>query len=117
MNYRFTAAVVGFTAVACGAFGAHALRSTLERLGTVQAWQTGALYHLINAVVLLLLSSWSRIPRVSYWLFLVSTICFSGSLYLFALTSARLMALVTPLGGLVMLIGWLSLCFGQISSR
>ncbi len=111
MNYRRIAALVGFTAVLSGAFGAHALRGTLERLGTVQAWQTGALYHLVNALVLLVLSSWNRIPRVSYWLFLVSTICFSGSLYLFALTSARWIALVTPLGGLVMLIGWLSLCF------
>jgi uncharacterized membrane protein YgdD (TMEM256/DUF423 family) len=107
---RKTAALVGFCAVALGAFGAHMLRGHLESLGTTQTWQTGVLYHLVHAVVLLILSSWNPIPKWSFSLLLGGVIVFSGSLYLLAVTGFRWFGAITPLGGLAMLAGWFALC-------
>jgi uncharacterized membrane protein YgdD (TMEM256/DUF423 family) len=103
------AGFLGFLGVLFGAFGAHMLQHLLERLGTAQFWQTGVLYHLVHAVVLLVLAGWRPIPRLSYLLILSGVIIFSGSLYALALTNFRWFGAVTPLGGLGMLFGWLSI--------
>jgi uncharacterized membrane protein YgdD (TMEM256/DUF423 family) len=103
------AGFLGFSGVLLGAFGAHLLRDLLERLGTAQSWRTAVLYHLVHAVVLLVLAGWRPIPRLSYCLILFGVIVFSGSLYALALTNLRWFGAVTPLGGLGMLLGWLSL--------
>jgi uncharacterized membrane protein YgdD (TMEM256/DUF423 family) len=105
-----TAAIVGFCAVALGAFGAHILRAHLESLGTTQTWQTGVFYHLVHAIVLLILSGWHPFPKWSFWLLLAGVIIFSGSLYLLAVTGFRWLGAITPLGGLAMLAGWFALC-------
>lgn len=107
---RKTAAIVGFCAVALGAFGAHILRSHLESLNTTQTWQTAVLYHLVHGVVLLTLSGWRPIPKSGFWLILVGVAIFSGSLYLLALTGLRWFGAITPLGGFGMLAGWFALC-------
>jgi uncharacterized membrane protein YgdD (TMEM256/DUF423 family) len=114
MNNRLAinvAAFFGFSGVLLGAFGAHVLRNLLERLGTAQFWQTGVLYHLVHAVVLLVLAGWRPMPRLSYLLILCGAIIFSGSLYALALTNFRWFGAVTPLGGLGMLFGWLSIAW------
>jgi uncharacterized membrane protein YgdD (TMEM256/DUF423 family) len=105
------AAFLGFSAVLCGAFGAHILRGLLEKTGTAQIWQTGVLYHLVHAVVLLILSGWRPVPRAAYQLILGGVIVFSGSLYLLALTDLKWFGAITPLGGLGMLAGWLVLAW------
>ncbi len=107
---RKTAAIVGFCAVAFGAFGAHILRAHLDSLGTTQTWHTGVLYHLVHAVVLLMLSGWRPVPKWSFWLLLGGVTIFSGSLYLLALTGFRWLGAITPLGGFGMLAGWFALC-------
>jgi len=112
MNNRLAlnvAGFLGFSGVLLGAFGAHFLRDLLERLGTAQSWRTAVLYHLVHAVVLLVLVGWRPIPRLSYYLIVFGVIVFSGSLYALALTNLRWFGAVTPLGGLGMLLGWLSL--------
>jgi len=106
---RNVAALTGFFAVACGAFGAHALRSTFDALGTLSIWQTGVLYHLVHAVVLLAISGWEPFPRLAFWLIFSGIVIFSGSLYLLAFTDIRWLGAITPLGGLGMLAGWLAL--------
>ena len=68
------AALAGFTAVALGAFGAHGLKLILEKNFTVSVWQTAALYHLVHAVVLLVLSSRPTPPRWPF--FLIGIDCF-----------------------------------------
>jgi uncharacterized membrane protein YgdD (TMEM256/DUF423 family) len=107
------AALMGFLAVMLGAFGAHFLRGLLEKSGTTQIWQTGVLYHLVHAVVLLVLSGWRPVPRIAYNLILVGVIIFSGSLYTLALTNLKWLGAITPLGGLLMLGGWLVLALGR----
>jgi uncharacterized membrane protein YgdD (TMEM256/DUF423 family) len=109
------AALIGFSGVLLGAFGAHFLRAALEKSGTGQTWQTGVFYHLVHAVVLLVLSAWRPVPRIAYNLILVGVIIFSGSLYTLALTNLKWFGAITPLGGFLMLGGWLVLALGKQS--
>lgn len=103
------AAIFGFLAVALGAFGAHALKAMLEAHGKAEAWHTGALYHLVHAVVLFALAQRATVARVPFTLFAVGIILFSGSLYALASTNVRFFAFITPIGGLCLLAGWLAL--------
>ena len=108
---RTVAALSGFFAVAFGAFGAHALHSRFDALGTLSVWQTGVLYHLVHAVVLLVISRWEPFPRLAFSLIFWGLVLFSGSLYLLAVTKILWIGAITPLGGLGMLGGWLALAF------
>jgi uncharacterized membrane protein YgdD (TMEM256/DUF423 family) len=110
---RNIAAIIGFFGVLFGAFGAHVLRGLLEQSGTVQIWQTAVLYHLVHAVVLLVLSGWRPIPRLAYYLILIGVMVFSGSLYALALTNFKWLGAITPLGGIGMLCGWLALALAK----
>jgi uncharacterized membrane protein YgdD (TMEM256/DUF423 family) len=106
------AAVAGASGVALGAFGAHGLRARLDP-AALAVWQTAVLYHLIHALALLALVLFARATgrsvTVPVSLFAAGIVLFSGSLYLLALTGARWLGPVTPLGGLAFLAGWLSL--------
>jgi uncharacterized membrane protein YgdD (TMEM256/DUF423 family) len=110
---RRIAGFLGFSGVFCGAFGAHLLRNFLEKSGTTQVWQTGVLYHLLHAAVLLTLSGWRPMPRAAYNLFLGGVIVFSGSLYALALTNFKWFGAITPLGGLSLLAGWFVLALAK----
>ena len=103
------AALAGFLAVALGAFGAHGLKAVLETNGTLAAWQTAVLYHLVHAVVLLVLAQRAVVARLPFMLFAVGMLIFSGTLYMLALTNLRWLGAITPLGGLCLLAGWLAL--------
>jgi uncharacterized membrane protein YgdD (TMEM256/DUF423 family) len=100
------AALLCFLAVALGAFGAHALKSTLEQHGMVDVWHTAVLYHFIHALALFVLALLAAEQRGPWWCFVAGIILFSGSLYLMALTNLRWMGAITPLGGLSFLAGW-----------
>ena len=110
---RKTAAIFGIFGVLFGAFGAHVLRGLLEQSGTAQIWQTAVLYHLVHAVVLLVLSGWRPIPRLAYYLILIGVMVFSGSLYALALTNFKWFGAITPIGGIGMLSGWLALALAR----
>jgi len=102
------AAALCFLAVALGAFGAHALRGTLEGRGMMDAWNKAVFYQFIHAIALLVLALYGTINRGACLLLLVGIFLFSGSLYLLALIpQARgWLGAVTPLGGLCFLAGW-----------
>lgn len=101
------AALAGFLAVALGAFGAHGLRATLEATGRLANWETAVLYHLVHAVVLLVLALRPTVARLPFLLFGVGIVVFSGSLYVLALTNLKWLGAITPLGGFGLLGGWL----------
>ncbi|MES2307363.1 MAG: DUF423 domain-containing protein [Verrucomicrobiota bacterium] len=103
------AAVFGFVGVALGAFGAHALRATLLEHQTVDLWKTASSYHLIHAVLLVVISFLSPSRKTTFVLVALGIFLFSGSLYLMALYPLRWLGPITPLGGLLLLSGWLSL--------
>ena len=95
-----------FLAVALGAFGAHALKSTLESHGMTDVWNKAVLYHFIHAIALLVLSRFATVNSKASLLLVAGIILFSGSLYLMALTNVRWLGAITPLGGLCFLAGW-----------
>ena len=105
------AAATGFTAVAAGAFGAHAVKDldwvTPTRLAV---WETGADYHLAHAVVLLVCAALplyqARLQRLACAAFFGGVVIFSGSLYLLVLTDTAWLGAITPIGGLLLLAGW-----------
>lgn len=106
-------ALSGFLAVGAGAFGAHALR---ERLAPdlLAVFETAARYQMYHALALLgaagAAARWpGPLPVWAGWLFAAGTVVFSGSLYALALTGARWLGAVTPLGGLALLAGWVCL--------
>ena len=114
--FTLCGALSAFVAVAAGAFGAHALRT---RLGSdlLTVFETAARYQMYHALALIAvgwaLTRWATPPlRVAGWLFVAGTILFSGSLYLLALTGARGLGAITPLGGLCFLTGWLLVAIG-----
>jgi uncharacterized membrane protein YgdD (TMEM256/DUF423 family) len=111
------AAILGFFGILFGVFGAHLLRSSLELLGTTEIWQTAVRYHLLHAVLLLVLSGWRPIPRLPYFLILVGVAIFSGSLYAMALTNFKWFGAITPIGGIGMLSGWLALGLARGNGR
>jgi uncharacterized membrane protein YgdD (TMEM256/DUF423 family) len=106
------AAVSGALAVVAGAFGAHGLRGRVE-VEQLAAWTTASQYHLLHSVVLLALALFAaQSGRSIQWpasLFTVGIVLFSGSIYLLVLTPARWLGPVTPLGGVCLIAGWISL--------
>jgi len=100
-------AVSGFTAVAIGAFGAHGLREKLSA-EMLEVYKTGVLYHFIHTLVLLILSLTDFIKgKIPSIFFLLGIMLFSFSLYLYSTTGTRFFAMITPVGGVSFLIGWL----------
>ena len=103
------AAALCFLAVGLGAFGAHALRGTLQANDTTEVLKTAVLYQFIHSLALLLLAILPAANRAASSLFIAGIVLFSGSLYLLALTNIRWLGAVTPVGGLCFLAGWLIL--------
>jgi uncharacterized membrane protein YgdD (TMEM256/DUF423 family) len=110
------AALLMFVAVAAGAFGAHALRTRLSPDMTA-VWQTAVQYHAWHALGLAVVGLLMiHVPEraglaLAGWLFVAGIVLFSGSLYAMALTGARALGAVTPIGGVAFLAGWLSLAW------
>ena len=115
-------AVYGGLAVIMGAFGAHALKKvlTVEKL---QSFETGVKYQMYHAIVLLVVGFFfsfsSKVEQWMGWCFVVGVFLFSVSIYLLSLSSVwevNLLFLwpVTPLGGLIIIIGWILLLLSII---
>lgn len=106
------AALLLAVAVAAGAFGAHALKSTLspERLET---WQTAVQYHAWHALGLMLIALiGAQFQIVITWpasLILAGIIIFSGSLYTLCLSGIGWFGAITPIGGVAFIAGWIVL--------
>jgi len=113
-----TAAILGIVAVIAGAFGAHGLQGSLSPRD-LEVWRTGVQYNFYHVFALLFLSTFSRFKNklvtLSYYCFTFGIILFSGSLYLLSCREQlgwawlKVMGPVTPLGGLLFIIGWLTL--------
>ncbi|MCY2959903.1 MAG: DUF423 domain-containing protein [Planctomycetota bacterium] len=107
-NWVAIGALSAALAVVCGAFGAHGLK---ERVSPedLAIWQTGVLYHLIHAPALVLYGMFSRGGKqAAGWCFLAGTAIFSGTLYGMTLGGPRWLGAITPIGGVLLIAGWLA---------
>lgn len=113
-------AVLGGTAVAIGAFAAHGLEGRLEP-DLLAVVETAARYQMYHAIALITAAlAEQRWPRARlafvWWLFVVGTVVFSGSLYLLALTGVRALGAVTPIGGVLLIGGWATFAWTVVRS-
>ena len=114
MNARLcviVSAIALAAAVALGAFGAHAMKTRLAP-ESFAAYQTAVQYHFWHALGLLavgiLMTQWATAQGLAWaaWLLIAGLIFFSGSLYLLALTGARWLGALTPIGGAAFIAAW-----------
>jgi uncharacterized membrane protein YgdD (TMEM256/DUF423 family) len=129
-------ALFGAFAVVCGAFGAHGLRSALER-GQVSAtsqvanqeqiierrlenWETAARYQMYHALALLAVG-WLASHRCTLAIHLAGTamtfgtLIFSGCLYVVVLTGETWLGRIVPIGGGLMIVGWICLAYAALT--
>ena len=111
MTWIRIASVLGFLGVALGAFGAHGLKGRIED-AMLANYQTGVLYHLVHAVAVFAVALYGRARGVEVSvpasLFTAGIVLFSGSLYVMAFTGVKKLGMITPIGGLAMLGGWVA---------
>lgn len=99
-------ALLGFLAVALGAFGAHSLKELLARNETTVIWEKAVFYHFVHTLAMLVILQLQPLPRAAWLGFLVGVLVFSGSLYVLAITGIKWLGAITPVGGLAFLFGW-----------
>lgn len=116
MMSQRTALLTGITfgglAVAIGAFGAHALRPVLEQTGRAETYELAVRYQFYHAFAILfcgmlMLHFPSRQLKRAVICFTLGTAIFSGSLYILSLSGITMMGAITPVGGLLLIAGWL----------
>lgn len=118
-GFLLLSAFFGFTGVALGAFAAHGLKSRLSP-EYLTIFQTGVTYQLVHTlalfgVALVAANLPGRLAAWAGWLFCLGIVLFSGSLYGLTLTGITKLGIITPLGGLAFLLGWL--CLGLAAWR
>jgi len=87
------------------------LKALFLENGQAHNWETAAHYHLVHAVVLLVLALRSTVAKLPFLLFTAGIMIFSGSLYLLAVTNVKWLGAITPIGGACLIAGWLALAF------
>jgi uncharacterized membrane protein YgdD (TMEM256/DUF423 family) len=114
-TWMVLAALSGLMAVAAGAFGAHGVADPQAK-----SWlQTGAQYQLIHALAVFACVMLWRLggttAQIAAWLFLAGGLLFAGSLYLMALGAPRALGAVTPVGGVLLILGWAALAWTALA--
>ena len=114
-------ALLGALGVALGAFGAHAFKSTLITNTSLETYELAVRYQFYHAFALLIIGllmdkNDSKALRFSSTCMLAGVILFSGSLYGLAFKTGKMVAFVTPIGGVFFMAGWV-LLFLSIAKR
>jgi len=121
-HWLLIAALLGGLAVACGAFGAHALKARFAADDPMLAnWETAARYQMYHALALLAVGllaarSPSRFLNLAGFSMTLGTLIFSGCLYALVLTGERRLGAVVPVGGILLIVGWVFLAFAAFRS-
>jgi uncharacterized membrane protein YgdD (TMEM256/DUF423 family) len=117
------AGVAGAVAVAFGAFGAHALRKKLpeDRLANLELGVRYIFFHIPGVLAAAWLSSavpcgGNTFATVAGWSFALGMVLFSGSLIVLALTGEKRWGRVTPVGGILFIVGWIALVGAAFSA-
>lgn len=115
-------AMLGMLAIILGAFGAHALK---EKLGAdaIQSFETGVRYQMYHVLALLFINTYSgfstKTKETISWLFFIGILFFSGSIYTITAggIDPKSIWFITPLGGLLFIVGWLVMFFNFIKKN
>ncbi|RJX37844.1 DUF423 domain-containing protein [Paenibacillus pinisoli] len=116
-KYFVIGAVNAALAIALGAFGAHGLEGKVTD-HYLDVFETGVRYHMYSALGLMLISlldkvlGGSRKVMIGGRLIFAGTIIFSGSLYILTLTGFSKLGMITPIGGVAMIAGWVFVILG-----
>ena len=121
------AGILGAIAVIMGAMGAHALKTVLSP-EELESFGTGARYNMYHAIMLFALAAnIKNIDRkwltISVNLTLIGTLLFSGSIYLLStsaltgITAKSILGPITPIGGLLLISGWISVTIGSLKAK
>jgi uncharacterized membrane protein YgdD (TMEM256/DUF423 family) len=127
MNRKFiiTGTIFGLLAVIIGAFGAHGLKPLLVESAR-ESFETGVKYQMYHALLMLFIGNSTQRPfryqKPIFFLLLFGVICFSGSIYLLATNNLtpvdfKGIALATPLGGALLIAGWIFLFLEFVKSK
>lgn len=122
--------LLGLGGVALGAFGAHGLAEAVKQWGLSEAaqqqrlhnWEVAVRYEMYHALALLVVGVLAG-RQPSRWLavagsaFLAGVLVFSGCLYIYVCSGAKIWALIVPLGGVALLGGWLALLVAVLRSQ
>lgn len=116
-------AALSFLSVAAGAFGAHGVKSMLS--GELFAiYQTAVEYQFYHSMALLIAGLMMALPlavnlrylKLASYCFMMGIVLFSGSLYLYAFTGLKKLGMITPVGGVCFLAGWVMLGLSSSSA-
>lgn len=124
-NIVVTAAILAGVTIAIGAFGAHGLKQ-LVSADALATFETGVRYQMYHVLALLVVGFATLVPvKTKKWVFrffLFGMLLFSGSIYLLALKeqlpfSVSFLGPVTPVGGLLFILGWIRLGYGLLTIK
>ncbi|MGP5552047.1 DUF423 domain-containing protein [Psychrobacter celer] len=119
VNWIGIAAINMAIAVSLGAFGAHGLKN-LVSLQQLEWWHTATLYLFVHALGLLIVGVLIRLRYAAHppaWLLQIGIIIFAGSLYAMTLGAPRWFGAITPIGGVLMIAGWLWLAISAFAIK
>lgn len=124
-NILVTAALLGLTAIVLGAFAAHGLKNLISE-PDIATFETGVRFQMYHALFLLFVGHTTllseKYQKTVFLLAVIGVVCFSGSIYLLAtddLTAFdfKKIALVTPLGGTLLIAAWASMLVGFVKMK
>lgn len=116
--FLFLGALNGLLAVALGAFGAHGLEGKITEK-SLGIWEKAVNYQMFHTMALLVVGLLlGKIQHVGInwagWLFFIGIVLFSGSLYIYSTSGIKMFAMITPIGGVAFLIGWVLLGYAVL---
>jgi uncharacterized membrane protein YgdD (TMEM256/DUF423 family) len=119
--WLISAGISGFLSVGLGAFGAHSLKNILDEYGK-SIYEKAILYQMFHTLALFLVGVLSHLFKetsffLAGWGFFIGIFLFSGSLYGLAITGAKGLGVITPIGGVAFLFGWFWLIWTLIKEH
>jgi uncharacterized membrane protein YgdD (TMEM256/DUF423 family) len=119
--WLISASISGFLSVALGAVGAHALKNVLDEYGK-SVYEKAVHYQMFHTIALFAVGILQHLFKnttfsVAGFGFWIGIVLFSGSLYLLAISGLKWLGVITPIGGLALLFGWLWLALTLFKGR
>tara|TARA_Y100000590_G_C15479890_1_gene923554 strand:- start:368 stop:742 length:375 start_codon:yes stop_codon:yes gene_type:complete len=107
--------------IVLGAFGAHALKDQLNEYGK-SIYEKAVLYQMFHSIAIFVVAILNQFIDSTnliliVWIFVAGIILFSGSLYMLAITQIKWLGAITPIGGMLFIVGWIFLLYKTFNSN